>query len=1116
MPCPTFRRAVSLWFTQPAWRTWLGLALVLLLGHQAGYGAQPYQPVGTDPLLEPWRWRTFPDLSGLDAQCMAEAADGTIWFGTADGITSYDGFDWRRQLATSNGIIGGWVTALCSGTDGTLYAGGWWGISQFSRGQWTRLIPAPGIRFADVRRLATAPDGTVWAATSWGALQRRPDVWTLHTDPATAARLRQDPRYQNLLIELLPESLLARPRTGSLASNRIDLTEVRADAQGRLWFGTKTGEILCHAPATAAAPGPGTWTLYNEADGLPGGRAPAILPLQDGTLWVVAAPAGQAAVFDGRVWRTLPLPAPGVAPDGARLLQTRDGVVWVSARYVLYAWRHGEWRTYAQPEVPVPTALNLLTQSADGALWITGPNTDIQRVEYQTPRWTTLEDLNFHWESPAGARWFLHRSGRVVLHEAGRWTSYGPEDGLIDTPVALVGTRNGEVWVAGSHGATAATARFAGGRWTRQVHAAFSWGIDHRGVFESSDGSLWFGAAVDSSGPKEHRDGILRFRDGGWTHHHQPGRSPRADGAEDPATLLPPNHRPEPIEKYSSLGESRDGKIWAGRNVLVFHDGRKWTEFFPPPGLGLGIIEAMFTTRAGVLWVGSRQYGALRHDGSGWQQFQGRDSLTANSVRSITETTDGSLWVATDHDVSRFDGRTWTPGALPALLNLPHDGGNLKAAPDGALWINRHTIDWNQRAWSKAARPAPASPFRTVRHEFRGPPPQTTLSPVPEKISQPGNLSVLWSGASPWREPRDSRFQFSYRLDDRPWSAYTSDGGHAFFALPPGRHRLEVRARDQEFNADPTPAAQEFVVLPPVWRQPWFILLMILLGAAIATQSCRVFLERGRLRRTNRALAGEIAARRKTNEEIRQLNATLEQRVADRTAQLAVTNRELESFSYSVSHDLRAPLRGIDGFSRALLEDYADRLDDNGRDFLNRIRAASQRMGHLIDALLQLSRVSRDEMRTAPVDLSALAGTVAAELRQAFPGRSLEFVIAPGLTARGDARLLELMLENLFGNAVKFTARHPAARIEFGRAERAGAPAFFVRDNGAGFAADAAPKLFGAFQRFHTTAEFPGTGIGLATVQRIIHRHGGRIEAESRPDHGATFWFTLPETPPRP
>jgi P-type Cu+ transporter len=262
------------------------------------------------------------------------------------------------------------------------------------------------------------------------------------------------------------------------------------------------------------------------------------------------------------------------------------------------------------------------------------------------------------------------------------------------------------------------------------------------------------------------------------------------------------------------------------------------------------------------------------------------------------------------------------------------------------------------------------------------------------------------------------------------------------------------------------------------------------------------------------ALLGVVEDQKEAEEEIRRLNQTLEQRVQERTAQLEAANKELEAFSYSVSHDLRAPLRGIDGWSLVLLEDYAGKLDEQGRQSLNRVRAETQRMGQLIDDLLQLSRVTRSEMRPTTADLSALALTIATRLRESQPDRPVEFLIQDGLQATGDAGLLEAALTNLLHNAWKFTGKRPAARIEFGRMENEGASVFFVRDNGAGFNPAYAQKLFAPFQRMHRSSEFPGTGIGLATVQRIIRRHGGRIWAEAQVDQGATFFFTLPGQSP--
>ena len=226
-------------------------------------------------------------------------------------------------------------------------------------------------------------------------------------------------------------------------------------------------------------------------------------------------------------------------------------------------------------------------------------------------------------------------------------------------------------------------------------------------------------------------------------------------------------------------------------------------------------------------------------------------------------------------------------------------------------------------------------------------------------------------------------------------------------------------------------------------------------------------------------------------------------------AQLESANAELDAFAYSVSHDLRAPLRSLDGFSQALLEDWADRLDAQGTDYLQRVRSASQRMAQLIDDLLNLSRVTRTQMQVGPVDLSALADGIATELRTRDPSRQVEFAIAPALVVQADPGLMGVVLENLLGNAWKFTGKRPRAHIEVGVTRHNGHPAYFVRDNGAGFDMTYADKLFGAFQRLHGSRDFEGSGIGLATVQRIIHRHGGRVWAEAAPDRGSTFYFTL-------
>jgi signal transduction histidine kinase len=291
------------------------------------------------------------------------------------------------------------------------------------------------------------------------------------------------------------------------------------------------------------------------------------------------------------------------------------------------------------------------------------------------------------------------------------------------------------------------------------------------------------------------------------------------------------------------------------------------------------------------------------------------------------------------------------------------------------------------------------------------------------------------------------------------------------------------------------------------------ILVFMVIGTVLLLWS---FSLRRQVAFRTRSLEEEISERKQAEEALREsegkyreLSVELEQRVQKRTDQLEGANKELESFAYSVSHDLRAPLRGIDGFSQVLLEDYEEKLDEEGKDYLGRIRSGTQRMGHLIDDLLRLSRLTRSEMRHEPVNLSTLAENVSVALRESGSERKVTFDITPNLKAHGDRYLLGVAIENLFSNAWKFSSGHDQARIEFGVEKLEGKNAYFIRDDGVGFDMAYADKLFGAFQRLHGTTEFPGSGIGLATVQRIIHRHGGQIWAESKVGEGATFYFTL-------
>ncbi len=337
----------------------------------------------------------------------------------------------------------------------------------------------------------------------------------------------------------------------------------------------------------------------------------------------------------------------------------------------------------------------------------------------------------------------------------------------------------------------------------------------------------------------------------------------------------------------------------------------------------------------------------------------------------------------------------------------------------------------------------------------------------------------------------------------RPALADSPDGG---ISVKYGIQQIESEEdRLLQQREDDAHAARRYTI----WSFAGAVLLDIALLVIAAQQLVNASQDREQLAARAAEISGLNARLSSVNAELSVLNTELEHRVEQRTRELEVSNQELQAFSYSVSHDLRAPLRTIDGFSLALAEDFSDVLNEEGRDYIQRVRGGVQRMGTLIDALLQLSRVTRSELQREQVHLTQLASLVFGELLANEPGREVAFVAEPDVVAAADPRLMRVAFENLLGNALKFTSKTPGARVEFGHRVEGSETVYFIRDNGAGFDMQYVDRLFTAFQRLHGDRDFKGSGIGLATVSRIVRRHHGRIWAEGATGAGATFSFTL-------
>ena len=901
----------------------LVLVLIQLFTGTPSWGVAPHQLQQPDPVLEPWRWQSFPELKGQGLRCLAEGTDGSLWFGVENGVRRYDGVRWAAYTA-ADGLADAPVNALCGARDGSVYAGTDRGIFRFAEGRWGRVFPMGGDLPWPVDQITEAVDGTVWAATAWGAVHLGGEGGArLHTTQGMAASLGQlaPSVLHRVSISTVPDEVVPPPtwgeglgigvvqgsftgaRRGSepmtiwavvpggpgaaaglqagdgiLAigreqANLLHLTMARPpgtsvalhirrqdqpdpfevtviqgapeggirsfgvstvleDREGRLWCGlTWGGEILCYDRRREATTS-GGWHLYAAEDGLEPGSRPRIAQTRDGSIWVVSTDGTRGMYrFDGQSWTAQRLADVGGNDHNPVILETGDGVLWVGGLGGrLHALRDGEWAMYEPAVVPVPhTRIIDLVEAADGSLWIAGLGQEAARLDYRTDRWATYEGLRFQAQAPDGSLWFTTRDGSVVHHVGEHWFAHRESDGLMVTPGGVIATREGAIWVTGNHRNQAAIARLNTDRgddekaWSLHLFPRVATQIDPNACMQASDGSLWFSAMGVLEGQL---GGILQFADGQWRHY---------TGAE------------AVLHAYD-IAQTPDGVLWFGGPSLCRFDGSAWVAVTDPDGPSSWVHD-MCVTGEGDLWVATRTDGVYRFDGEHWVQYGMEDGLADNQVDVVLPAPDGGVWAATSSGYSRFDGHSWVTHAIASGLRSSGLRGGLRQTRDGGLWLSLSG--------------------RAIRYVPGVVPPETEIDLSLEEVSLPGNTILSWSGADPWHDTPTEALRYSWRLDEDPWSPFALATNQPFVGLSSGRHRFEVKARDRDFNEDPTPAVAHFTVVEPVWKQAWFLATLVVLFGLIGFQTVRVVWRDRQLRTTNEALRSEISERQRAQEQHR-------------------------------------------------------------------------------------------------------------------------------------------------------------------------------------------------------------------------------------------------------
>lgn len=1088
--------------------------------------ASPYVPKQGDRLTESWRFKYFSQLDGKGVRCISEGKNGVIWFGVNEGVIEYDGYHWKFH-SEKDGLKGVSVSNILAADNGSIYAASSQGVFQYNHHSWTCHFPARGgIQFT-FNNIYQLENGGIMCPFSEGVLYLTPEnEKILFSSPGYYNSIKKN--YSDLRFVALPED----------AFRDMDyISDIVEDNRNRVWFAITIDELSRILMFDLDDTTEGKITNYkilSHSPSLKLGENIKLLKAKDKSIWVInnSYKIGVIRFKEGKTTYFKLSEQFGGDEYATSIGETSDGAIWIGGLGKLFAYKNNRWHVYKSPDFDIPASKLILAEGKNDKLWIAGEQAKVFCFDYSQHTWLTYKDLNFQCESKDRKRWFLEVSGKIVVQSSQGWTSYDQSDGVIDAPVRILVTSKNQAWVAGSHEGVAATAYLDGDRWVRQIHPELSWGIDYRAVFEARDGSLWFGCSVDRDPAKGQIGGVLHLvnpmdENKRWIHHKSNENGLNQSNAY-------------------GLAQTADGRIWVGGGNLYSFNGDQWT-LTEQPKLQQ-FINILGSDQNGMLCVGSRYYGVFFYDGKKWINYNTTNGLNSNTVISIHVDRNNYIWVATDNDICMFDGQSWITGIFPQEMNMNYEGGTILTDSDGAIWINKSMREWKRRAFSYNKIPEEAlENFQTYRYTPDNQPPETRVTLYSEEVSPPGNTYISWEGEDYFNSTPQHKLLYSYRINGGPWSRYTQEKHITFTDLKNGEYTFEVKAKDLDNNEDLSPAAIHFEVMPPVWKQSWFIMMVSGFILLIAFFEYRILRKNNKLSELNGSLKTvnqELQLKHEKielqNEEILKSQKQIilqKEKLEKNNRQLETQNQEIQSqrdmlekmvkkvedlskiklqFFTNISHEFRTPLTLILGPIEKLI--HKGLVNPDTQKTYEVIQRNAQRLLKLVNQLLEFRRIETGalELNLKRYDIIRFIDEIQNLFNIIASERQVDYTFHSSikeLNIAFDPDKIEKIIFNLLSNAFKYTDSRGRISFFLDATEDQKYVQLVVEDNGCGISGE---QLDLIFERFHENNQnsspwnMESSGIGLSFIKKLVEFHKGKIYVESEPNEGSRFTVLIP------